>query len=228
MAEKAQVRRGRRRFHANTAAGRKGSVVSAQNLLGSMLAEDNLRESQQIERTSQQKRMQTRIRGLRAAGGIAASTGGEEKSAVRVTQDPKRMEDCEAMLIYLNGATWTRGSATDAFAEEIAAAMREGLPLTLAHEMPGVGGQEVRQGITFAAFFASDATPVALIKVEIYDLLLTTYLSPLPSYYYLLTHYCSRRTSTTHHYLLPTTSCFLLPTSYFRLPPTSYFLRTYH
>ena len=47
--------------------------------------------------------------------------------------------------------------------------MAHGLSITLAHEMPGVGGQEARNGVAFASFFASDVTPVALLKAGIYS-----------------------------------------------------------
>ena len=43
--------------------------------------------------------------------------------------------------------------------------MRRRVPLLLAHEMQGVGGQEARGGVPFSHFFASESTPIALIKV---------------------------------------------------------------
>lgn len=78
------------------------------------------------------------------------------------------LEQCEAMLLYLNGLTWTSGWRTASLSEEIAHAMRLGIPILLAHEMPGVGGHEERHGVAFSTFFDSSATPIELIKANIY------------------------------------------------------------
>ena len=66
---------------------------------------------------------------------------------VLVTQDTNLLGECEAMLCYLNSKTWTSGKTTEAFANDIAAAMRRGVAVTLVHEMPGVGGQGRADGI---------------------------------------------------------------------------------
>ena len=46
--------------------------------------------------------------------------------------------------------------------------MSRGIAVTLMHEMPGLGGQAERDGVAFATFFASDATPIPLLKAGIY------------------------------------------------------------
>ena len=57
---------------------------------------------------------------------------------------------------------------SQALAEDLATAMSRGISLTLMHEMPGIGGQAERHGVAFATFFASDATPLPLLKAGIY------------------------------------------------------------
>ena len=59
--------------------------------------------------------------------------------------------------------------SSDAFGAEIAYAMSNGVSLTLAHEMPGIGGQEARGGAPFSSFFAACATPIELLKAGIYS-----------------------------------------------------------
>ena len=67
--------------------------------------------------------------------------------------------------------TWTRGKASEALAAEVAWAMDLGVPVLLAHEMVGVGGQEARGGCDFGSFFscADGATPTALLKRGVYS-----------------------------------------------------------
>ena len=84
-----------------------------------------------------------------------------------MTRELASLDRCEAMLCYLNALTWASGGVSEAFAAEIASAMSRGVPLLLVHEMPGEG-QEARNGVPFGTFFASDATPVPLIKAGIY------------------------------------------------------------
>ena len=110
--------------------------------------------------------------GKRIARGRARAGAGDVNqpgvNEVQVTLSLEELDDCEAMLCYLNGETWTSGKTTEAFANEVATAMRRGIPVILAHEMPGVGGQGERHGVAFSTFFASDATPMELIKAGIY------------------------------------------------------------
>ena len=60
------------------------------------------------------------------------------------------------MLVYLNATTWTSGEASDALAADVAAALRVGVELVLAHEVPGIGGQAERGAVLFSTFFSSD------------------------------------------------------------------------
>ena len=65
------------------------------------------------------------------------------------------------MLVYLHQGTWRVGEASTAFAQEVALALRCGVQLLLAHEMPGAdqasrGGVESRPDdatTTDAAFY---------------------------------------------------------------------------
>jgi hypothetical protein len=77
---------------------------------------------------------------------------------------------CECMLVYLTSQTWTSGAESDLFAAQVSRAMALRLPVLLAHEMAGAGGQEARFGCEFATFFACDegATPASLLKAGIY------------------------------------------------------------
>jgi hypothetical protein len=61
------------------------------------------------------------------------------------------------------------GVASNQFAHQVARALRIGVSLLLAHEMPGCG-QEARGAVEFASFFECDAgtTPVQLIRAGIY------------------------------------------------------------
>ena len=86
---------------------------------------------------------------------------------LQVTSDLAMLHRCTAMLLYLNGLTWT-SSTRNALAHEIARAMSLGIPILLAHEMPGLGREEERHGIAFGSFFDSSATPIELIKAGIY------------------------------------------------------------
>ena len=126
-------------------------------------------------------------------------------ACIRITQNLCELDDCEAMLIFLNNKTWTNGASlpktnprstrvgnrrrvhaarrrasaqislfpagksSDVFGAEIAHAMSNGVSLTLAHEMPGIGGQEARGGTPFSSFFAACATPIELLKAGIYS-----------------------------------------------------------
>lgn len=51
---------------------------------------------------------------------------------------------------------WTSGAATEALADEIRTAMDKKMPILLAHEMIGFGGQASRHGCEFADFFSCD------------------------------------------------------------------------
>ena len=66
--------------------------------------------------------------------------------------------------------TWTSGEDSRLFAAEVREAMRLGVPLLLAHEMPGIG-QESRDPVDFGAFFkcAEGTTPQELLDHGIYS-----------------------------------------------------------
>ena len=89
---------------------------------------------------------------------------------VLATDRFSQLDQCDQMLVYLNGLTWTRGDASAQLAGEIQHAMQSDLPLLLAHEMVGIGGQEDRHGCEFGEFFASPdgATPQELLGMGIY------------------------------------------------------------
>ena len=131
--------------------------------------------------------------GLGKAGladlGLAEATGeeaslparGEKRSSVSrlraarspllATTDKDDLPRCQQFLLYLTAETWTGGERSAALAREVESAMKAGLPLLLAHEMPGVGGQEARHAAEFASFFACDdgATPPELLQAGIYS-----------------------------------------------------------
>ena len=90
---------------------------------------------------------------------------------LHVTSDGEAMPSCEHLLLFLNDATWTRGEAGSVqLAAEVTRAMHLGVHILLAHEMPGLGGQEARGGCEFGSFFANDkgATPQELLQAGIY------------------------------------------------------------
>ena len=93
----------------------------------------------------------------------------EMDSILAATAKRADLAECDHMLLYLNALTWTSGEASCDLAAEIAVAMSAGVPVLLAHEMPGIGGQAARHGVAFGTFFASDATPMALLKAGIYS-----------------------------------------------------------
>ena len=89
---------------------------------------------------------------------------------VSVSCEAADLPDCERMLVYLHKGTWRIGEASELFAQEVAAALRSGVQLLLAHEMRGVG-QEVRGGVDFADFFECEqgTTPLQLLRAGIYS-----------------------------------------------------------
>jgi len=89
-------------------------------------------------------------------------------STLKYTNQFSELQRCEAMLLYLTGRTWTRGMASDEFAEEVEDAMRSGMRLVLAHEMPGLG-QSGRHAVEFKTLFAADQTPDELKRAGIYS-----------------------------------------------------------
>ena len=88
-----------------------------------------------------------------------------------LTSDVSELVECDHMLLYLNGMTWTRGDASAALSDEVLKAMNLGIHIMLVHEMPGGGGESVRYGCEFAEFFINPdgTTPIHLMKRGIYS-----------------------------------------------------------
>jgi len=89
---------------------------------------------------------------------------------IKVTDEEANLTSCDAMLLYLTGLTWTSGEQSAALAKQVSLAMDLEIPLLLAHEMPGIGGQAGRHGCEFGSFFAcpDGATPQPLLSRGIY------------------------------------------------------------
>ena len=92
-------------------------------------------------------------------------------NALCMTTDAANLSQCKHMLLHLTSKTWTRGDESDALGQEVEMAMSMGIHVLLAHEMAGVGGQEVRCGCEFSIFFAcaEGATPGRLIGGGLYS-----------------------------------------------------------
>jgi hypothetical protein len=90
------------------------------------------------------------------------------KSEVTISNEPSQLCKCEAMLVYLNQLTWASGKASVELGRQIAHALAGGIPLLLAHEMPGLSGDDGRHGCEFALFFKPGQTPQALLDAGIY------------------------------------------------------------
>jgi hypothetical protein len=58
----------------------------------------------------------------------------EMDSTLAATTKLTDLVECDHMLLYLNAQTWTRGSASDILADEVAKAMDTSVHLVLAHE----------------------------------------------------------------------------------------------
>jgi hypothetical protein len=88
---------------------------------------------------------------------------------LRISEEPDMMNQCDHFLLYLHGETWRCGPGRDTLVNEVEYAIRNGIHLLLAHEMPGLG-QETRQPVEFASFFEydHDTTPPQLLRAGIY------------------------------------------------------------
>ena len=88
---------------------------------------------------------------------------------VKMSATVDELPACAQILVYLNGRTWTSGSKSEAFAQEVKQAMAANVQVLLAHEMIG-SGQEVRHGCEFGDFFQDppDGTPRELLNANIY------------------------------------------------------------
>ena len=107
---------------------------------------------------------------LRKWLGWAVQNEQAASAEVQVTTESAKLHECDYMLLYLTGKTWTSGEASAALADEVRAAMDAEVPILLAHEMIGVGGQEARAGCDFGNFFffEAGATPPDLIQRGLY------------------------------------------------------------
>ena len=118
---------------------------------------------------------------------------GQARSTARVCTDASKIAKCRRFLLYLNGCTWSsRALSSTKLTEELELAMRSGVQLCLAHEVPmfafpgstwdhakSMGGIEqptasiIRHACDFEIFFAE--TPLRLLQKNIYN----TIASPL-------------------------------------------------
>ena len=133
------------------------------------------------------------------ASALAAEVATSRSLPLVWTERPEELARAESMLVYLHGQTWagsgaeggvgllgglaegradggggaesTRSveSALGGFAEEVERAMRGGVRLLLAHESPGLGGQEARGAVRFDTFFERGQTPSSLLAAGVYS-----------------------------------------------------------
>jgi len=102
---------------------------------------------------------------------LSSARGSTPRSTLHLATDNAMLASCDHMLLYLTSQTWTRGAESDALAGEVEEALELGIHILLAHEMPGTGGQEHRNGCEFGALFAcpEGATPRNLLNRGIYS-----------------------------------------------------------
>ena len=93
------------------------------------------------------------------------------EAGIAATRELEELTACSHFLLYLDGRTWTSGERSETLGREVADAIKAGIPLVLAHEMPGVG--QTCYAVPFASFFAcaDGATPAHLLKAGLYDTL---------------------------------------------------------
>jgi len=91
-------------------------------------------------------------------------------SHLQVTTDFDRVSECNHMLLYLNGKTWTRPFESAQLAQELMWAIDSDVHVLLVHEMQGLS-QEHRFGCDFSSFFsdAAGSTPPELLHRNIYS-----------------------------------------------------------
>jgi hypothetical protein len=64
----------------------------------------------------------------------ALRTHASKSEVLFATTDAQRLTECEHMLLYLNGQTWTRGEASEALGKEVQQARELGVHVLLTHE----------------------------------------------------------------------------------------------
>ena len=132
---------------------------------GSLPASSKEREPREGTRPGSLDRLPVLARSLTSS--LTGSLSGSRQGGVQWTSDEAEMEVAAQMLVYLNGRTWVSWhDDDDAFANEVGRAIRRGIPLLLAHEMPGMG-QDARHGVEFATFF--ETTPQQLLDADVYS-----------------------------------------------------------
>ena len=91
-----------------------------------------------------------------------------KEAGLAATRELGELERCTHFLLYLDGRTWTSGERSEALGCEVEGAVKAGVPVVLAHEMPGVG--QTCDAVPFDSFFAcaDGATPTYLLKAGLY------------------------------------------------------------
>ena len=102
---------------------------------------------------------------------LTAKTTAKTSNMLFLAADAANLVNCDHMLLYLTGQTWTCGEASAALGAELLKAMDLGIHVMLVHEMAGGGGQDARFGCEFSTFFGhpDGATPAELLKCGIYS-----------------------------------------------------------
>ena len=78
-----------------------------------------------------------------------------------------QLTSCKHMLVHLDSTTWSRGKESESFALEVCDAMKKGMHLLLAHEVPGARRDDTsRCGCSFEQIIES--TPEYLLNAGIY------------------------------------------------------------
>jgi len=141
---------------------------------------DTLRSPTVTTPTQHETRLERReriLRELRHGLDVGLSALSEKRrhkdnqpSVLTTTMEFGDLKCCDFMLVYLTAHTWTSGSVSAAFGEELMAALDAGVQLLLVHEMTGNGGQGERGGVPFESFFACEngQTPQELLRAGIY------------------------------------------------------------
>ena len=98
---------------------------------------------------------------------LIQSSGAAGSAALLVTSDLKQLRSCDFMLLYLTSATWTSGTTSTQYAEEVVAAVKAGVTLLPVHEFPSaLEANEVRRACDFDAFWRDGWTPKHLLVSE--------------------------------------------------------------
>ena len=101
---------------------------------------------------------------------INSASSHRDGGPLQVTTDFDRVSECNHMLLYLNGKTWTRPFESAQLAQELMWAIDSDVHVLLVHEMQGLS-QEHRFGCDFSSFFsdAAGSTPPELLHRNIYS-----------------------------------------------------------